>query len=262
MRRTAAILSLASVIALAGCGGPAPTPETFEWAGHPIQLLTPPRDWVRSGYNEGGWLGASFIHARSVEERITVAEHQLIARRDGRPKIAELLARFASYDEGQLREELQLARYRTDQPLSSQEAGVAQRVNDALDRAVSASYQRDSLALRQQLTEALAEAGQLRLTLADCLQRVTFRPDEAKEPARWTEKARRDGIVAGEPALIIDYIYKGDDREYLSRDIYFARDNRLFTAGYFGLASDLPMFEHVVGSIQLPAWDPAQATPR
>jgi len=258
MRRTGTLLGLASALVLAGCASQPPVLETFDWVGHPIQLLPPSKDWYRSGWNEGGWLGVDFTHSHGAGERIMVAEHQIIAHRDGRPKIAQLTASFASYDEGQLREELQLARYRTDNPLSAQEADVAGRVNEALDGAVSASYQRDTTALKQELLDALADAGQLQLTLADCLQRVTFRPEYAKEPERWTEKSRRDGTVAGVPALIIDYAYKGDDREYVCRDVYFSRDNRLFIASYFGLSSNMWTFDRVVGSIQLPAWDPAQ----
>jgi hypothetical protein len=258
VRRTPAILCLALALSIAGCAGPPPPAETFDWAGRPIQLQPPPKDWVRSGYNEGGWIGAYFVHARSAGERILVAEHQVIARRDGRPRIAELRANYATYDEGQFREQLQLARYRTDSPLSAQEAEVAGHVNDALDRAVNASYERDSVGLNQQLSAALAEAGQLQLSLADCLQRVTFRTAEAQDPSRWKETGRRDGTVAGVPALFVDYLYKGDDREYQCRDVYFVSDNRLFTVGYLGLPTNVGVFDRLLGSIHFPEWDPTQ----
>ena len=93
------LAALGGVLALAACDPPARPPETFEWAGQAVRFSPPPAGWRREGYNQGGWLGAWFVHEGSVGERILVADHHVIAGHDGRAALGDLLARFETLDE-------------------------------------------------------------------------------------------------------------------------------------------------------------------
>lgn len=80
------------VLALAACTSaedharkePLSAAETFTWTDHPVSFQPPPADWRRGRYNQGGLLGADFIHSRSVGERIYVAEYTKVGRRSER----------------------------------------------------------------------------------------------------------------------------------------------------------------------------------
>ncbi|HKQ56885.1 MAG TPA: hypothetical protein VJY35_03365 [Candidatus Eisenbacteria bacterium] len=244
--------ALAGAIALAGCAPALRSPETFEWAGRPVAFSPPPADWRREGYNQGGWLGAYFVHERSVGERIMVAEHHVISDRDGRARLAELLERFDALDDRELKEALRRSRYRTEEPLSPLEAEVAAGVNQAIERAMGAEIAGDREGARREIGGAVRESQRLRIVLSDVLERVVFRPDRAQEPERWVGTARRPGVVAGQPAVFVDYRFRGPERVLRCRDAYFVRDNHVFIASYLGLEKNLPVFDRVVESIRFP----------
>lgn len=252
----------ATLLALAGPGcAPALRPaETYEWAGRAIAFSLPPADWRREGYNEGGWLGAYFVHEHSVGERILVAEQYVMGRRDGRQALRELLERFDTYDSLDLRRALVLSRYRTDDPLSPRESEVAARVNESLGRAMLAHINGDREAVRRELGGAAREAEQLELSLGDVIERVEFRPEKRQEPARWRVLRRREGQVAGHPAVFVDYLFLGPERTLACRDVYVMHDNHLFTASFLGLERNRAIFDRVVASIHWP--EPANAGQR
>src|SRR5262245_56781887 len=225
-RQFLVVTAAASV--LASCSAPLGPAETFEWAGGPIIVSAPRSGWRREGYNEGGWLGLYLVREHSVGERILVAEQYVIGERDGRDGLRELLERFDAMDEGELRRAIQLARYRTDDPLSPGEAEVAAHVNESLDRADAAMFTGDREAARREVAGAEAQGERLRLSLEDVIARVEFRAETRQEPARWPVHARGGTTVAGEPAVWVDYRYRGDRRTYTCRDVYFMRDNHLF----------------------------------
>ena len=55
--------------------------ETYTWTTQPLTFQQPPADWRRDRWNQGGLLGVDFIHAKSVGERIYIAEYVKVARR-------------------------------------------------------------------------------------------------------------------------------------------------------------------------------------
>lgn len=80
------------LLALAACTSaedhaleePLSAAETFTWTTQPVSFQPPPADWRRGRYNQGGLLGADFIHSRSVGERIYVAEYTKVGQRSER----------------------------------------------------------------------------------------------------------------------------------------------------------------------------------
>ena len=248
-RQILVVAAAASV--LASCSAPMGPAETFEWAGGPIIVSAPRSGWRREGYNEGGWLGLYLVREHSPE-RIIVAEQHVIGERDGRDALRELLERFDAMDEGELRRAIELARYRTDDPLSPGETEVAGRVNESLDRAAAALFTGDHEGTRREVAGAERQSERLRLSLEDVIARVEFRAEERQEPERWQVLARGSTTVAGEPAVWVDYRFRSPERTYACRDVYFMRDNHLFMASFLGLKGSLGVFQHVVDAIHFP----------
>lgn len=58
--------------------------ETFTWTEKSLTFQPPPADWRRDRYNQGGLLGVHFTHAKSVGERIYIAEYFKVGRRSKR----------------------------------------------------------------------------------------------------------------------------------------------------------------------------------
>ena len=245
-------------VLLSSCGGkpfakaPARPPETFDWVGQSITFTPPPDSWRREGYGDGGWLGAWFVKERSVGERILVADYRLVAERDNRAEIAEIVEKFDTFDERGFRKALGNVQRRTDDPLSPLEGDISRRVNESLRASLMAFLNDDASGARWELRAAVRESERLQLTLGDVLDRVEFRPERRQEPARWQLLERRTGELAGYPAVFIDYTFQSPERLYHCRDVYWMRENHLFTASFLGLKASLPVFDEVVASIQFP----------
>jgi hypothetical protein len=259
---TFAALALLIAVGVAGCAKPASAPslsaglgapETFEWTDHPIAFATPAKGWYRDGDRSGGLLGVRFIKERSVGEVIEVAEYYSIGQRDGRAALADLLQKIDSYDDRDLRQRLAIAHYRTDDPINGLETDVASRVNEALDRAMSAHINGDADAVRNAVRDARFAADGMRFTLDDVVERVAFRPERHGEPSRYAVLGRGTTTVAGEPAATVDYTLTLPERTLSAREVYFAHDNHLYVASFLGLKSNLELFDRVVGSIAWPA---------
>jgi len=58
--------------------------ETFTWTSQPLTFQPPPADWRNDRWNQGGLLGVDFVHAKSVGERIYIAEYVKIGKRSER----------------------------------------------------------------------------------------------------------------------------------------------------------------------------------
>lgn len=226
--------------------------ETFDWVGQPITFAPPPDNWRREGYGDGGWLGAYFVRERSVGERIYVADYRIVAERDNHDDLREFLDKIDTYNESEFRRALQNVLRRTDDPLSPLEGDVSTRVNECLHRASMAQLNGDPSGARWEVQAAVREAERLRLTLGDVLARVEFHPERRQEPSKWQVLGRREGEVAGCPAVFVDYTWQGEERLYHCRDAYFMRDNHLFSASFHGLKESLKVFDEVVASIQFP----------
>jgi hypothetical protein len=252
-RRMLVVVMLSAASGLVSCAPSLEKPETFEWAGGPITFSAPSGGWRREGWDQGGWLGVSFVREHSVGERILVAEQFVIGERDGRDALRELVERFDAMDEGELRRAIELARYRIDDPLSAEETDVAMRVNESLDRAGAAVFAGDRESARREVAGAVRHSQRLHLSLEDVIARVQFRAVDRQEPERWTVRGRGGASVDGEPAIRLDYRFRGPERTYTCRDVYFMRDNHLFMASFLGLDRNLGVFGRVVDSIRFPA---------
>ncbi len=257
MRRLA-LLSVALLLGLAACSatpkkeialGP---PEAFHWAEQPISFSPPPTSWRREGYNQGGLLGVRFIKTGSVGEGITLAVYYLLSDRDRRAELQELLDRFDSMSDRELRRALELAPSRTDAPFSPLEVQVATAVNQAVSRASLAQIQGDRATAKSEIRDALEKARRLRFTLADAIDSVVFRPERHSEPDRFRVTSRRDTTVSGVEAVMVSYEFQSLERVYQGREYYFRQDNHLFTARYIGLKENLGLFDRVVSTVTFP----------
>src|SRR5215471_4560658 len=127
---------------IAGCsGGVLPiaeslqAPETFRWNVQPITFRPPPTGWRREGENGSGRLGIEFIKTGSVGEAISIGECYWISERDRRAELHQLVQRVLALDEYDLRRALSLARWRTDDTYSANEAATADEVNEHISHA-------------------------------------------------------------------------------------------------------------------------------
>ena len=86
------LLIISLVVLVAACSSPEKTArkepllaaETFDWCAQPITFQPPPADWRRQKHNQGGLLGVWFTHAKSVGERIYIADYYKVGRRSER----------------------------------------------------------------------------------------------------------------------------------------------------------------------------------
>ena len=261
------LLAAAGLALAAGCGTrtaghdsmPAGlgAPETFRWGDQPIAFATPPDDWRREGYGDGGTRGIRFVKERSVGEAVIVAEVYRLGERDRGRALREILSRLDAYDERDLRHALSLARWRTDEPFAGNEGEVASAVNYAIDRANTGMIHADRGEVRMALMEANDAAGRLKVGLDDVVASVTFQPERRAEPWRYQVTARDRILIGGEPADRVDYTLKTDERVLVCRELHFVHGNRLFVASFQGLKKNLGLFDRLAGSITFP---PHEAT--
>lgn len=236
-------------IALAGCGSPLASRETFDWAGQPVSVRLPARGWTRSAFLEGGLRGIWLVKDGSVGEAILISEHGLVGESDQRPVIRDLIERLPRLEDREVTRALTLARWRTGDPLSADEATSAEDGNEALERAAAAHLagNHDEVAVQLEIAQKVAE--RTHVLLRDVLDRVEFHVENRAEPDRYRITDRRGRSVSGEPAIVVDYTVETPDGARAAREVYFAHDNHLFVARFIGLDANLRLFDDVIGSI-------------
>jgi hypothetical protein len=240
---------------LSSCGHPpersAPL-ETFTWRAQPISFSPPPQQWGREGETSDGLLGVRFVLARGGGQCMTVATCAWLADRDRRGAIAQLIARHDSLPEPVFLHEIGLARARTDDPLSDEDAAAALTVNAALDRAVSDYLDHHPGFVEIDLQAALQAAQSYEPTLAVVLPRLRLHPEAMSEPARWHIGYERDTTLAGFPAFASDDTLVTPERPLLYHEIFWVVNRCAFKASYQGTRENLGRFNSLVASIQFP----------
>jgi len=258
-------VAAAAAAVIGGCSSAVAPAETFDWRGKSITFAPPPPAWRREGINEGGMLGVYFVLTGSVGERIFVADHYIIADRDRRAALDELLERLNDVgdpddlDHRELAHAISLARWRTEDPLSPLEADIAREGNYRLDRASLAVFNEGRPEVHRQLVAAREEAERMHLELKDVLDRVKFKAKGHHEPVEWKVVSEGPATVAGVPAWRVDYTWQSTKRLYYGRELYFVSDNHVFTASFHGLEQNLLLFDRIAASITFPPADSTKA---
>jgi hypothetical protein len=262
VRRPAVVLALVMFVWPACSSKPAPPaapvlqpPETFDWTGERISFSMPPVGWRREGETSGGIKGARFVKERSVGEGIGLGEYYILADRNRSAHIREILEKFDTYDYGFAWDRaLREAYAYTDTPFSSLESEIAALVNDEVGQANAAYRNRDRDAARAHLEAALAEANRLRFSLHEVISRVEFKPERKQNPEYYQLLGRRETVIAGETAVIVDYTVKVPERPqtYSAREAYFVHNSHLFICTFIGLQESLAVFDAILASIEFP----------
>ena len=244
---------------IAGCsGGVLPiaeslqAPETFRWNVQPITFRPPPTGWRREGENGSGRLGIEFIKTGSVGEAISIGECYWISERDRRAELHQLVQRVLALDEYDLRRALSLARWRTDDTYSANEAATADEVNEHISHAEDALFRGDREEVRWQVEGAERAASSLKFTLDDVIAKVEFRPERRNEPRRYTVTGRSRITLADRPAVRIDFDTRTDEGLRRCSEVYVMQGNHLFIASYIGLEKNLPLYDRVIATIAFP----------
>ena len=253
------------LLAGAGCGsgsGLSPAaapelspPETFDWIGEAISFSIPPAGWRREGETGGGVKGVRFVKERSVGEAIGFGDYYILADRNRSAHIREILEKFDTYDYGFAWDRaLRDAYAYTDTPFSSLETEIAERVNSEVGEASAAYRNRDRDNAKAHLEAALAEASRLRFSLDDVISRVEFKAERKQNPEYYNLLGRRETMIAGESAVVVDYTVKVPERPqtYAAREAYFVHNSHLFICTFIGLQESLAVFEAMLASIEFP----------
>jgi len=262
--RLAACLALV-LLAGVGCGqGPgqssvtAPSlspPETFDWIGERIAFSIPPAGWRREGETSGGVKGVRFVKERSVGEAIGLGDYYILADRNRSSYLEDMLDNFDSYDAGFAWDRALRKTYaHTDTPFTPRESEIAAAVNRAVSQADAAFRNRDRVAAKAHLEAALAESQKLEFSLDDVIERVEFTPERQQEPEKYRLTGRREVVIAGEPAVIVDYTVTVPERArtYVAREAYVVHDSHLFVCTFIGLQETLAVFDAMIASIEFP----------
>jgi len=262
--RLAACLALV-LLAGVGCGqGPgqssvtAPSlspPETFDWIGERIAFSIPPAGWRREGETSGGVKGVRFVKERSVGEAIGLGDYYILADRNRSSYLEEMLENFDTYDAGFAWDRALRKTYaHTDTPFTPRESEIAAAVNRAVSQADAAFRNRDRVAAKAHLEAALAESQKLEFSLDDVIERVEFTPERQQEPEKYRLTGRREVVIAGEPAVIVDYTVTVPERArtYVAREAYVVHDSHLFVCTFIGLQETLAVFDAMIASIEFP----------
>jgi hypothetical protein len=229
-----------------------PPAEVFTWGGQPISFSPPPAGWRREKEQSNGLRGARFVLSGSVGERIHVAEHYALDDRDRCARLAALASDHENLDDHAFRNDLLRARPHAPEPINGWEARFAADANSSLDSAFEARMQDDPAMTQYWLDRSREEAAQIRYTLDDVVDRVTFEAPVSPAAPRFEVGERTPTTVAGEPAYALNYVMHLSGREYLGREYYVLKNNRLFVASFQGLPENLGLFEQVVKSITFP----------
>ena len=253
------------VLWMSGCGGqeepgpverpPLPPAEVFAWGGQPISFSPPPEGWHREKEQSGGLRGARFVLAGSVGERIHVAEHYALDDRDRCRELADLAEGGESLSDQEFRDGVHRARLYAPEPINGLEAWYEAEANQSLDSAFQARMQKDSTNVRYWLDRARDEAVQIRYGLDEVVDRVVFTTDGFPPGPTFEVGEIELTSVGGASTYVLDYDMFHRGREYVGREYYVLKNNRLFVASFQGLAENLDLFEDVVDSITFPPGD-------
>jgi len=247
--------SLALALALTGCGDtvPPPPPETFTWSGgQPISFSPPPGGWERSRYQNGGTEGVSFTRTGSGGEQIFVAEQLFLGRRDRCLQIQEVLRELYDYNKTTFGRAMLDARLYAKEPFSADEERVIEVVNQTLDRAREAYLDDDMVDARNELSRALEQAGEVRFSIDETVDRVLFTAEKNQVYPALQVGEPRAAEVAGERAVLVDFVFEPRGERFVGRRVYVIRNNRMFELGYQGLEENLPLFGRIVDSVAFP----------
>jgi hypothetical protein len=251
------------VVAGSACGsatGSAAPPqlqprEKFDWTGEPISFAIPPAGWRREGDTSGGVKGIRFVKEQSVGEGIGLGDYYILADRNRSAYLREILENFDNYDAGFAWDKALRKCYAyTDTPFTARETEIAEVINSEVAQADTAWRTHDKDAARAHLETALAKAERLHFSLADAIDRVEFTPEKRQEPDKYKITGRRETVIAGEPAVIVDYTVEVPERgrTYAAREAYVVHNSHLFICTFIGLQETLAVFDAIVASIEFP----------
>jgi hypothetical protein len=229
--------------------------ETFDWSGEKLSFKIPPPGWRREGETSGGIKGARFVKERSVGEAIGLGDYYVLADRNRSGHIQDILTKFDTFDYGFAWDRaLREAYAYTDTPFSSLETEIAERVNGDVGLAAAAYRNHDRDAAKAHLEAALAEASRLRFSFDDVIDRVEFKPERHQNPEWYHMLGRRETMIAGERAVIVDYTVKVPERPqtYSAREAYFVHNSHMFICTFIGLKESLAVFDAILTSIEFP----------
>jgi hypothetical protein len=229
--------------------------ERFDWTGEAISFSMPPTGWRREGETSGGIKGVRFVKEQSVGEGIGLGDYYILAERNRSPYLREILAKFDTYDRGfEWDRALRKTYAHTDAPFNALDSEIAAAINNSVGQADAAFRNNDRAAAKAHLEAALAEAERLRFSLAEVIDRVEFKPERRQEPERYTVTGRRETVIAGEPAVIVDYTVNVPERQrtYAAREAYLVHNSHLFICTFIGLPETLAVFDAIVASIEFP----------
>ena len=229
---------------LAACGKLATPallpPQTFNFAPQAISFAPPPAPWAAEREQSGGIVGVRYVKVGSVGEGIGVGDYYDVSGRLREPQLTALLAVDSDPNDFPYSKALRNAWPRTETPYSDLESAVAERVNDALQRAEIARRARDFDAMRMEVAAALADAQLLHFTLKEVIDRAIFKPEQSANAARYKTLGRRDILVAGEPAVVLDLTLDLPEGKRYLRKVYVLHNDHLFIAEFIGLEESLP----------------------
>lgn len=260
-RRLALCLVLVLLAAAACTSTPAPAApqllprETFDWTGKQISFSMPPTGWRREGETSGGIKGIRFVKEQSVGEGIGVGDYYILAERNRSPELREILANFDSYDIGFAWDKALRKTYaHTHTPFTALESEISEAINNAVSQAGAAFRNRDRAAAKAHLESALTEAERLRFSLAEVIDRVEFKPERRQDPGMYKVTGRRETLIGGEQAVIVDYTVKVPERieAFAAREAYVVHNSHLFICTFIGLPETLVVFDAILASIEFP----------
>jgi hypothetical protein len=259
LRIPPAVVTLPFLMILAGCQGPAPfsvklpPPEVFTWTGEqPISFSPPPEDWRRSRYQNGGAEGVDFVKAGSKGEMIFIAERFFLGRNDRCDRLQQLLRDLEEGDLTTFDRDARKARHYANEPFNARWKPTVGNINGALDRAREACDTGAMNIAQVELNRALELAETIRFTVGETVDRVIFKAEENSVYPALRVDDPVEGEVGGEPAVIVNFTFEGHGTPMVGRRVYVVRNNRMFEAGFQGLAANLPMFEAVLESVTFP----------
>ena len=233
---------------------PLPEPETFVWDDQPISFSPPPAGWERQREQSGGLMGARFVKLRSVGERIHIAEHTSVGRRDRCSELEAILSDLDELDQRQFTIRLQRARPYLSDPINDSEVDYFDAANERLDDARTAFREEDMIGVRREIGGAIDDLAWVEFELEEVVDRVIFEPEDLDSLGRVEILGTRAGEVDDEPSLTLDYLFHSFDRDrtYHGREVYVEYNNRLFVASFMGLEENLRLFDAIVDTITFP----------
>jgi hypothetical protein len=193
-----------------------------------------------------------FVLAGSKGEQIYVAERFFLGRRDRCAKIREILENLDTLDLSGFRRAVGKARLNERDAYNPREERAAEAINYALERAAEAFALGNEIAAGQDLERALEQAAEIRLTVEETVDEVLFtRERNPVYPALQADEPV-SGEVAGQPALIVSFTFKGHGTPMIGRRVYVVKNNRMFELGFQGLPKNLGVFERILDSVTFP----------